>query len=132
MSLKGAELIWDGWGKEAGKSATGGWAEVLREGRGRGSGGYFAALPSLSDSDPLQDLSGSCFTFSIGKEIVSQSTMWTDLEKRTMLQDRAFKTTNNDNPKTSSYISLDVQLPSIFSLLEALISFFRFTFCFCK
>ncbi len=57
--LKGVELIWGGWGKEAGGVATGGWREVLLEGRGLDSDGRIAPLSSLSgsDSDPLQDLS---------------------------------------------------------------------------
>lgn len=71
--LKGAELIWGGWGKEAGGVATGGWREVLLEGSGLDRGGRFKPLSSLSssDSDPLQDLSASRSAMTTDKDSIS-------------------------------------------------------------
>lgn len=75
--LKGVELIWGGWGKEAGGVATGGWREVLLEGSGLDSGGWIAPLSSLSgsDSDPLQDLSAFRFAMTTDRDSISQCSM---------------------------------------------------------
>lgn len=75
--LKGVELIWGGWGKEAGGVATGRWREVLLDGSGLDSGGRIAPLFSLSgsDSDPLQDLSASRSAMTTDRDSISQSSI---------------------------------------------------------
>lgn len=82
--LKGVELIWDGWGKEAGGVATGGWREVLLEGSGRDRGGRLTPLSSLSssDSDPLQDLSASRSAMTTDRDSISQCSLWWLLDKK--------------------------------------------------
>lgn len=103
--MRGMEVIWGRLEKEIGLGVTGCWVEELLPGKAMGS----IALPSLigSDSVPLQDLSGSWTTVTTGQ---------------------GYQVKSQPQAKGRCTKHLTWYLHLFPSILEALMSFFKFSF----